>query len=152
MALLALLAVQADDGFDAMRHFDASVGYLWHASHTQIYAGLRKMESAGLIQGASHRLRAGPRVTGGPWRAAARPGAGRPAAVRGPVWLLDQHAPPSRWVSILLLRLAQVRDVPVGLGRSVLGWEDPAAGGGVGESNGFDRAGLGDLQYRVGGR
>ncbi|GGV45254.1 hypothetical protein GCM10010182_82100 [Actinomadura cremea] len=45
MALLALLAARADDGFDAMRHFDASVGYLWHVSHTQSYAELRKWSS-----------------------------------------------------------------------------------------------------------
>lgn len=51
VGLLALLAARPMTGFDAMRLFDASVGYLWHAPHTQIYAELRKLESAGLIQG-----------------------------------------------------------------------------------------------------
>ncbi|GAA3985603.1 PadR family transcriptional regulator [Streptomyces plumbiresistens] len=51
MALLALLAAQPMTGFDAMRQFDASVGYLWQAPHTQIYPELRKLEVAGLVQG-----------------------------------------------------------------------------------------------------
>jgi PadR family transcriptional regulator, regulatory protein AphA len=50
VALLALLAARPMTGFDAMRQFDASVGYLWHAPHTQIYPELRKLESAGLVQ------------------------------------------------------------------------------------------------------
>lgn len=51
VALLALLAARPMTGFDAMRQFDASVDYLWHAPHTQIYPELRKLESAGLIEG-----------------------------------------------------------------------------------------------------
>jgi DNA-binding PadR family transcriptional regulator len=51
VALLALLAARPMTGFDAMRQFDASVGYLWHAPHTQIYGELRKLESTGLIEG-----------------------------------------------------------------------------------------------------
>ncbi|MEV7389184.1 helix-turn-helix transcriptional regulator [Streptomyces sp. NPDC091215] len=50
LALLALLAARPMTGFDAMRQFDASVGYLWHAPHTQIYPELRKLESTGLVQ------------------------------------------------------------------------------------------------------
>ncbi|MGY4743824.1 PadR family transcriptional regulator [Streptomyces sp. ATMOS53] len=33
------------------RQFDVSVGYLWHAPHTQIYGELRKLETAGLVEG-----------------------------------------------------------------------------------------------------
>lgn len=51
VGLLALLAARPMTGFDAMRQFDASVGYLWHAPHTQIYGELRKLESAGLVRG-----------------------------------------------------------------------------------------------------
>lgn len=51
VALLALLAARPMTGFDAMRQFDASVGYLWHAPHTQIYGELRKLESGGLVEG-----------------------------------------------------------------------------------------------------
>ncbi|GCB43706.1 PadR family transcriptional regulator [Streptomyces sp. NL15-2K] len=51
MALLALLAARPMTGFDAMRQFDVSVDYLWHAPHTQIYPELRKLEAAGLVDG-----------------------------------------------------------------------------------------------------
>lgn len=50
LALLALLAARPMTGFDAMRQFDASVDYLWHAPHTQIYPELRKLEAAGLVE------------------------------------------------------------------------------------------------------
>jgi PadR family transcriptional regulator, regulatory protein AphA len=50
-ALLALLSARPMTGFDLMREFDSSVGYLWTAPHTQIYPELRKLEKVGLVAG-----------------------------------------------------------------------------------------------------
>jgi DNA-binding PadR family transcriptional regulator len=38
-------------GFDLMRQFDDSVGYVWHAPHPQIYPELRRLEDAGFVAG-----------------------------------------------------------------------------------------------------
>lgn len=51
MAVLALLTARPMTGFDVMRQFDSSVGFLWSAPHTQIYPELRKLEQSGLIAG-----------------------------------------------------------------------------------------------------
>ncbi|WP_308817202.1 PadR family transcriptional regulator [Pseudonocardia alni] len=51
LAVLALLTARPMTGFDLMRQFDTSVGYLWNAPHTQIYPELRKLEQAGLVEG-----------------------------------------------------------------------------------------------------
>nr|WP_239522435.1 PadR family transcriptional regulator [Geodermatophilus sabuli] len=51
LALLALLTAKPMTGFDVMRQFDVSVGYIWHAPHTQIYPELRRLEAAGLVEG-----------------------------------------------------------------------------------------------------
>ncbi|RYF61273.1 MAG: PadR family transcriptional regulator [Comamonadaceae bacterium] len=51
LALLALLTARPMTGFDVMGQFDESVGYLWHAPHTQIYPELRKLEALGLVEG-----------------------------------------------------------------------------------------------------
>ncbi|WP_067902050.1 PadR family transcriptional regulator [Nocardia vaccinii] len=51
MAVLALLTARPMTGFDLMRQFDSSVGYLWSAPHTQIYPELRKLEQSGLVAG-----------------------------------------------------------------------------------------------------
>ncbi|MGW8816241.1 PadR family transcriptional regulator [Gordonia terrae] len=61
MAVLALLTARPMTGFDVMRQFDASVGYLWNAPHTQIYPELKKLEQAGLLQGTD--LPRGPKGT-----------------------------------------------------------------------------------------
>jgi DNA-binding PadR family transcriptional regulator len=37
-------------GYELAKQFDASVGHLWHAPHSQIYPELRRMEEAGLIE------------------------------------------------------------------------------------------------------
>lgn len=49
-ALLALLRVGPQSGYDLQKKFDTSVGHLWHAPDSQIYPELRKMEAAGLIE------------------------------------------------------------------------------------------------------
>lgn len=50
-ALLALLTSQPLTGYDVFKHFEQSVGYVWHAPDSQIYPELRRMEKDGLLQG-----------------------------------------------------------------------------------------------------
>ena len=50
-ALLALLTVEPMTGYDLFKHFESSVGYVWHAPDSQIYPELRRMESDGLLEG-----------------------------------------------------------------------------------------------------
>jgi len=50
-ALLALLTVEPMTGYDLHKQFESSVAHIWHAPDSQIYPELRRMESAGLIEG-----------------------------------------------------------------------------------------------------
>lgn len=50
-ALLALLTVEPMTGYDLHKHFEASVGHVWHAPDSQIYPELKRMELAGLVEG-----------------------------------------------------------------------------------------------------
>ena len=50
-ALLALLRVGPLSGYDLQKQFSQSVGHVWHAPDSQIYPELRKMETAGLVEG-----------------------------------------------------------------------------------------------------
>ncbi|MBT2547840.1 helix-turn-helix transcriptional regulator [Arthrobacter sp. ISL-65] len=50
-ALLALLTSQPLTGYDVLKHFEQSVGYVWHAPDSQIYPELRRMEKDGLLNG-----------------------------------------------------------------------------------------------------
>jgi PadR family transcriptional regulator AphA len=50
-AILALLAVEPMTGYDLLKHFEASVGHVWHAPDSQIYPALRAMEHDGLLEG-----------------------------------------------------------------------------------------------------
>ena len=50
-ALLALLTVEPMTGYDLFKHFESSVGYVWHAPDSQIYPELRRMERDGLLEG-----------------------------------------------------------------------------------------------------
>jgi PadR family transcriptional regulator, regulatory protein AphA len=50
-ALLALLTSQPMTGYDVYKHFESSVGYVWHAPDSQIYPELRRMERDGLLEG-----------------------------------------------------------------------------------------------------
>lgn len=49
-ALLALLRVGAQSGYDLQKQFSLSVGHVWHAPDSQIYPELRKMASEGLVE------------------------------------------------------------------------------------------------------
>jgi DNA-binding PadR family transcriptional regulator len=48
-ALLASLSARPRTGYDLLQIFDSSVGFVWHAAHTQIYPELRRMEAEGLL-------------------------------------------------------------------------------------------------------
>lgn len=48
-ALLGFLSTEPATGFDLAREFDESVGWFWHASHSQIYPVLHALEDEGLI-------------------------------------------------------------------------------------------------------
>jgi DNA-binding PadR family transcriptional regulator len=49
-ALLGVLKDRPMTGYDLVRHFQGTVGYLWSAPQSQIYPELRRMEAAGLIE------------------------------------------------------------------------------------------------------
>ncbi|MBZ8178342.1 PadR family transcriptional regulator [Corynebacterium poyangense] len=49
-SLLALLASGPLTGYDASKHFSDSVVNVWHASDSQIYPELRRMEAEGLVE------------------------------------------------------------------------------------------------------
>ena len=48
-ALLALISAGPLTGYDAAKHFDGSVGHVWHAPDSQIYPELRRMQADGLL-------------------------------------------------------------------------------------------------------
>ena len=50
-ALLALVRVGPQSGYDLQKQFAVSVGHVWHAPDSQIYPELRKMEAEGLVRG-----------------------------------------------------------------------------------------------------
>lgn len=50
-ALLALVRVGPQSGYELQKQFAVSVGHVWHAPDSQIYPELRKMEAEGLIRG-----------------------------------------------------------------------------------------------------
>jgi DNA-binding PadR family transcriptional regulator len=50
-ALLGVLTARPMSGYDLLRYVDVSVGWVWSASHSQIYPELRRMEEVGLVAG-----------------------------------------------------------------------------------------------------
>ncbi|HTD76372.1 MAG TPA: PadR family transcriptional regulator [Chloroflexota bacterium] len=48
-ALLGVLKDRPLTGYDLVRHFQGTVGFLWSAPQSQIYPELRRMEAAGLV-------------------------------------------------------------------------------------------------------
>jgi len=44
-ALLAVLSAEPMTGYDLLQFFDASVAFIWHAPHSNIYPELRRMEA-----------------------------------------------------------------------------------------------------------
>src|SRR5207237_3146437 len=49
-ALLGVLKDTPLTGYDLVRHFQGTVGFVWSAPQSQIYPELRRMEAAGLIK------------------------------------------------------------------------------------------------------
>ncbi len=49
-ALLGMLAVQPGTGYELAQRFDSSMSNAWHASHSQIYPELAKLQEAGLLE------------------------------------------------------------------------------------------------------
>ncbi|MFJ5264865.1 PadR family transcriptional regulator [Streptomyces sp. NPDC088387] len=60
-ALLGVLEARPMSGYDLVRFFDGSSGYIWAAPQSQIYPTLRRMEQAGFITGDDEQR--GPRLT-----------------------------------------------------------------------------------------
>ncbi|WCB94640.1 transcriptional regulator [Baekduia alba] len=56
-AMLGLLAVEPATGYDLTRKFDKSISNAWHASHSQIYPELAKLEDAGMVEVVSEGAR-----------------------------------------------------------------------------------------------
>jgi PadR family transcriptional regulator, regulatory protein AphA len=54
-ALLGVLTAEPLTGYEMAKVFDRSVAYVWHASHSQIYPELRRMERLGFITSKSSR-------------------------------------------------------------------------------------------------
>lgn len=49
-ALLALLNINPQTGYDLVQRFNGSLEYVWRASQSQIYPELRRMEKEGLVE------------------------------------------------------------------------------------------------------
>jgi DNA-binding PadR family transcriptional regulator len=48
--VLGLLATEPSTGYELARRFDASLSNAWHASHSQIYPELGRLEGAGMVE------------------------------------------------------------------------------------------------------
>jgi PadR family transcriptional regulator AphA len=49
-AVLGLLAVEPATGYDLAQRFDRSLANAWHASHSQIYPELARLQDAGMVE------------------------------------------------------------------------------------------------------
>lgn len=49
-AVLGLLAIRPSTGYELTQRFDLSLAHSWHASHSQVYPALAKLETAGLVE------------------------------------------------------------------------------------------------------
>jgi DNA-binding PadR family transcriptional regulator len=49
-AMLGLLATEPATGYELTRKFDKSISNAWHASHSQIYPELAKLEDEGMVE------------------------------------------------------------------------------------------------------
>lgn len=56
-ALLGLLASRPGTGYELRQRFGASLGSAWHASHSQIYPELARLEDRGLVEVIGHGSR-----------------------------------------------------------------------------------------------
>lgn len=49
-AVLGLLAVEPATGYDLAQRFDRSLANAWHASHSQVYPELARLQDAGMVE------------------------------------------------------------------------------------------------------
>jgi len=49
-AVLGLLSTQPSTGYELTNRFDVSLANAWHASHSQIYPELARLEDAGMVE------------------------------------------------------------------------------------------------------
>src|SRR4051794_34700265 len=49
-AVLGLLIAKPSTGYEVQQRFDQSLAHAWHATHSQIYPELGKLEAAGLVE------------------------------------------------------------------------------------------------------
>jgi DNA-binding PadR family transcriptional regulator len=49
-AVLGLLAVRPSTGYDLAQRFDESLAHAWHASHSQIYPELARLDEEGMVE------------------------------------------------------------------------------------------------------
>jgi PadR family transcriptional regulator AphA len=49
-SVLGLLAIQPSTGYELAQRFDRTLNHAWHASHSQIYPELARLEEAGMIE------------------------------------------------------------------------------------------------------
>src|SRR4051812_47426606 len=49
-ALLGMLAVRPGTGYELAQRFDSSMSNAWHASHSQIYPELARLQEAGMVE------------------------------------------------------------------------------------------------------
>jgi PadR family transcriptional regulator, regulatory protein AphA len=49
-AVLGMLAVQPSTGYELTQRFEASLANAWHASHSQIYPELAKLQDEGMVK------------------------------------------------------------------------------------------------------
>jgi PadR family transcriptional regulator AphA len=106
-AVLGLLTMQPSTGYELTQRFDRSLSNAWHASHSQIYPELAKLEEAGMVEVVSE----GPRRS----RTWAVTDAGRSELTR---WMTDvdpnrtqRNETGLRWFLMELLEPAERRAV-----------------------------------------
>src|SRR3954447_15803679 len=63
-AVLGILALQPMSGYDIKNQVDGSIRHFWAASYGQIYPELKRLESAGWIEGSDGSRRGGGRRGG----------------------------------------------------------------------------------------
>lgn len=56
-AVLGLLSIEPSTGYELTRRFDSSLAHAWHASHSQIYPLLSRLEREGLVEVVSEGAR-----------------------------------------------------------------------------------------------
>jgi DNA-binding PadR family transcriptional regulator len=112
-AMLGLLATEPATGYELTRKFDKSISNAWHASHSQIYPELARLEGEGMVEVIAEGARKS--------KTWALTGAGREELRR---WLVDvepsrQQRSESALRTFLAPRLLEPEDARVALERDL---------------------------------